>query len=448
MDDKPLSISDQTTRRVEDLFLTFFERRGYHVIPGSSLVDDSLPMTFVMSAGLVQVERGIGKPAETDGNLVLVQNCFRHFDLERIGRSDVHLSLFRMLGAFTFGAIRREERIAETWELLTRHYGLAPRDLWATYFQGDRLAGQSLPPDTETYQTWRKLGLPAERLVGLGLGQNYWRQGGNFLGGEHHRKCGPISEIWLDRGNTGHCNEPCQPGCSCGRFVEFVNILFIESQEREAIICLDSPFTETVIGVERLAMALEGVPSIFDCSEIKPLLEMIRAEERDPVCSGTERPVYERQIADHLRALLFLTADGAPPPGKGGRAYLMRRLVRELLTAQRLLGLDGEKCLPRLISSTARLCAPIHPGIPAIQDAVCQNIFDEARRFEHTLQKGFQELEQLQNRQKLPCSKEDLLVAGKGLGIPPALLMLQVEKYLTNKEELASRALSDVVKTS
>ncbi|OQY23961.1 MAG: hypothetical protein B6I34_04090, partial [Anaerolineaceae bacterium 4572_32.1] len=145
--------------KVGQRFLEYYQADGYEVIPGSSLLDPSVPMSFVMSAGLAQVETSaMLRGGRVGDRYALLQNCFRYFDLVNVGESDIHLSLFQMPGAFTFGPVSKRDTIARIWGLLTKAYGFHPDSLWVTYFAGDEVAGHTFGPDLETYQAWRRAG--------------------------------------------------------------------------------------------------------------------------------------------------------------------------------------------------------------------------------------------------------------------------------------------------
>ena len=184
-----------------EIFLETYEGLGYKVIPGSSLLDDSIPMSFVMSAGLVQVERAV-TPLFRQGNnrFALLQNCFRHFDLDRIGQSDTHLSFFRMLGAFTFGQSTDWNKSTPPgiWQHTFTIFHL--KNCGLLYFGGDTIAGNKFEPDLETYHAWREVGVRENQLLGLDGENNFWKQSAIVMGSEHASKCGPNSEIFFDRG--------------------------------------------------------------------------------------------------------------------------------------------------------------------------------------------------------------------------------------------------------
>jgi alanyl-tRNA synthetase len=381
-----------SSAQVGQTFLEYYKADGFEVIPGSSLLDPSVPMSFVMSAGLVQVETSAMLQEDGSGDrYALLQNCFRHFDLDRVGQSDMHLSLFQMPGAFTFGPASRRNRIAQTWILLTEVYGFWADALWVTYFAGDEVAGHTFEPDRETYQAWCDLGLPAERIVGLDAEHNFWKQGASIVGKEHVPKCGSNTEVFFDRGVHLSCGPACRPGCNCGRFVEFMNTLFITwhiDDETGIVRPLEEPFTETVMGTERVAMLLQGVSSVFEIDSIRPLIKCVRSFAKVPAWPVADRAQHERVLVDHVRALLFLVADGAPPPGKGGRSYLMRRLARGVLTCQMILRISDPTFTQSLVEAALYLYTGQHPQLPSARDKLLEYVAEESARFECTLKRG------------------------------------------------------------
>jgi alanyl-tRNA synthetase len=428
------SRKENDTNEVAQVFLDTYHGLGYNVLPGSSLLDDSIPMSFVMSAGLVQVERAI-TPLIRQGNnrFVLLQNCFRHFDLDRVGPSNTHISFFRMLGAFTFGPVNRLEQIHTAWDLATNTYRLPPENLWVTYFGGDTIAGKSFEPDLETYRAWREVGVREKQLLGLNREENFWKQSAMVMGPEHTSKCGPNSEIFFDRGEDLCCGPDCQPGCSCGRFVEFLNMLFITyslDEESKQIYSLEMPFTESVVGMERMAMILQGADSIYDIDSIRPLMFQARRLSKINKLGEGLCLHYERILIDHIRALLFLVSDDAPSPGKGGRAFLMRRLVRELLVSLELLGIREPLCLSDLLDRAILLYRDSKPKISSAKHTLMDYIVDEKLHLEHTLESGFARIARMFVNQNVQwISGLDILDFKKEYGLPFPML----ERFLNEK---------------
>ena len=434
-----------SSAQVGQTFLEYYEADGFEVIPGSSLLDPSVPMSFVMSAGLVQVEMSaILRGGRSGDRYALLQNCFRHFDLDQVGQSDMHLSLFQMPGAFTFGPVSKQDRVAQTWILLTNVYGFWADALWVTYFAGDEVAGHRFEPDRETYQAWRDVGVPAERIVGLGAEHNFWKQGASIVGQEHVPKCGPNTEVFFDRGAHLSCGPACRPGCNCGRFVEFVNTLFITchiDDETGVFRPLEAPFTETVMGTERVAMLLQGVSSVFEIDGIRPLIGCVRGFAKAPALPVADRARHERVLVDHIRALLFLVADGAPQPGKGGRAYLVRRLVRGVLTSQKILGISDPAFVRSLVEAALCLYASQHPRLLSAQGKMLEYIADERGRFERTLKAGQRKLDRLLRRRgDESISGEDMLNLEKCHGVPKPLLEVMLVQRQVRFSRQAYRA--------
>ena len=405
-------------------------------------------MSFVMSAGLAQVETSAKLYDDRrSGRYVLLQNCFRYFDLGNVGDSATHLSLFRMPGAFTFGPIDRYEMITQIWRLLTERYGLPADRLWVTYFAGDEVAGHAFDADLETYDAWRRVGLAPEQLVGLRAGDNFWKQGASVVGERDAPKCGPNTEVFFDRGAHLSCGPTCRPGCRCGRFVEFLNTLFITKHIDEASGVanpLKEPFTETVIGLERVAMLLQGVDSVYDIDCLRPLIAMVRSFSTSSLLPDVEQVRQVRVIVDHMRALVFLVADGAPPPGRGGRARLMRKLVREMFTAHKLLGIAQRTFYPALIDTVLRL-EPQYDRLVVAKEPLLEMLGAEQMRFERTLQAGRRRLARmLAQRTHNILSGEEMVALEKQQGIPFLLLewMLRDEEA-TYRPEAYRRARAD-----
>lgn len=428
-----------SSKEVGQAFLDYYQSYNYEVVPGSSLLDPSVPMSFVMSAGLVQVERSAARQGGRTGQrYALLQNCFRYFDLDTVGQSDLHLTLFQMPGAFTFGSVSKRACIAQIWELLTDVYGFPPEALWVTYFGGGEVAGHAFEPDRETYRAWRRVGVPAERLVGLGPDDNFWKQGPSVVGEEEAPKCGPNTEVFFDRGKELACGPDCAPGCRCGRFVEFQNTLLITrhmDDETGVVRPLEEPFIEVVVGTERVAMLLQGKSTVFEIDSLRPLIEHVRRWAQSPVLPIVDRIQHERVLVDHVRALLFLTADGAPSPGQGGRARLMRKLVRGLVTGQRLLKISDKKFMPSLVDAALALYGEQHPQLPPARDETLRYIAGEKARFEHTLQRGSHRLDRMLQQQEGRISGEDMVTLEKRHGVPEPLL----EVMLTRRQVPFSR---------
>lgn len=407
-------------------FLRYYQDNGFKLLSGTSLLDPSVPMTFVMSAGLGQIEELAEQGNQKGNRYVLLQKCFRHFDLDRIGKSHVHLSLFEMPGAFSFGQESREETLERIWLFLTEELGFDQRRLWATYFAGGEILGHQFDADKETCQAWQRIGLPSSRIVALGGDDNFWKQGIGISGGQVLRKCGPTTEVFFDRGPDWSCGPDCRPSCQCGRFVEFVNSLFIFSrvdEKTQALVTLDEPFTETVIGNERAAMLLQGKSSVFEIESIAPLIEWVQSFYKRNPSDAVDGVRSERVVVDYVRALVFLTADGAPAPGKGGRHRIMRMLIRGVLTHQKVLGIADPSFVPSLVNAMIELNQSDYPEVKEGHTHLLTYLATEGERFEKTLSKAHRRLDRLIQREgNGSISGEQALQLVKNYGFPLPLL--------------------------
>lgn len=316
-----------TCQSISDAFLALHASDGFAVLPPSSLLHESVPMSFVMSAGLIQVENDLDQVIEqTGGRFVFTQPCFRHFDVKQVGLDTTHLSLFHMSAAFHIGSSERETVLPRLWHFLTDILHLDKERLWVTYLDDEEFGR-----DQRTFDCWVSAGVDETRLIGLDQEHCFWRQRSTGQIASDGKKCGPHTEVFVERDGF-ECGEHCvvgNPGaCRCGRFVEVSNSLFIENyiSDDGSLIAADTVFSECVIGIERLAMVLQKVRDVhhvdrFDKwrKELKPILLQARAKEQETSIN---------LILDHLSAFNKLIADGAPEPGHGGRKYIMKRLVR------------------------------------------------------------------------------------------------------------------------
>lgn len=380
---------------IRQRFVGYYESMGFQSLPSAPMIDPSIPMSFVMSAGLVQVENSLAKTNQREGNqYVLVQNCFRHFDLEKVGTDDIHLSLFEMPGAFVFGPDGKNETVQRMWKLATEVLGIEKERIWISYFKGGQVMGDYLAEDIITRRAWMDLGVPEKQIIGLGTDNNYWIQGKGIEDTSITRKCGPNTELFYDRGFEKACGKDCRPGCKCGRFVEFSNSLFICSEIRQNnghIQPLENPFTETVIGAERVSMIRQKADSVFEIDEFKPIFATIKSLVDRNNLPEDSIVNSERVIADHLRGLFYLIAGGAPPPGKNGRERIIKMLIRRVITRLIVLGINVQKYIPILTMSITRNIHDINQKDKA-SNLLVEYFLSEFQRFAETINRGHRQL--------------------------------------------------------
>ncbi|MBK8988129.1 MAG: hypothetical protein IPM39_19020 [Chloroflexi bacterium] len=419
---------------IRSQFINYYQGMGFELLPRASMLHNTIPMSFVMSAGLVQVESSLAQISRDPTNkYVLIQKCFRHFDLDRVGQDDLHLSLFEMPGAFVFEKNAKEKAIIAMWQLATSVLGINPSKIWVTYFEGDQVSGEVQEKDTLTYQTWLNLGLNQERIVGRDADHNYWLQSDSLRTDVSElRKAGPNTEMFFDRDRALACGHTCQPGCRCGRFIEFANTLFISYQLRpqhNRFEPLAIPFVETVIGTERVAMITQGVSSVFETTDFVPIINLIQGYVTNKDISQDLYTSSIRIIADHLRALCVLVADGAPPPGKNGRERIIKLLIRQLITRRIILGIETDTFLPDALHVAASTFSPEEMPTGTIPRVTAYFAY-ESSRFEQTIAQGFRKLKKL-----LTCNHgrslngREIVTLEKQWGLPILLIENQLNQH-------------------
>lgn len=369
----PLLIT--SCQEISDAFLSLHQKEGFETLPPSSLIHPSVPMSFVMSAGLIQVENDLEKIVEqTGGKFAFTQPCFRHFDVKQVGTDSTHLSLFHMSAAFNIGCSKRETILPRLWHFLTKILKINKDRLWITYLDDDEFGC-----DHRTLDCWSNIGVDRTHLIGLDQEHCFWRQRSTGQIASDGKKCGPHSEVFIER--DGYiCTERCVTGnpgaCRCGHFVEVSNSLFIENyiSEERKLIPAETVFAECVIGIERLAMVLQNVPNVHRVNRFTKWEELLVKMLPTQLRSTQEKSV--NVVLDHLYAFLKLSNDGAPEPGRGGRRSIMRKLVRGAVTEMLLLGF--------LFDDIKQLTSKFFPEMAFKQ-------FDlEHLRYQKTLKKTYQ----------------------------------------------------------
>jgi len=357
-------------------FVDYFAGRGHQPLPSSPLVPHGDPTLLFTNAGMVQFKDAFTGAAEPPHpRAVTVQKCLRvsgkHNDLENVGPSPRHHTFFEMLGNFSFGDYFKAEAIEWGWELVTKVWGLPPERLFATVFRDD----------DDAWALWRKLsGLPAERILRCGEKDNFWAMG-------ETGPCGPCSEIFVD----------CDPersavgwdeGTESGRYLEIWNLVFMQF-ERDASGAtrpLPKPSIDTGAGLERVAAVLAGGGSNYDTDLFRPILDGAATLAETSYGVDRERDVSLRVVADHLRAVAFLLADGVIPTNEG-RGYVVRRLLRRAVRHGMRLGFE-EPFLCRLLPLVDEAMAGAYPELAATRAASEETVRSEEEKFLSTVATG------------------------------------------------------------
>jgi alanyl-tRNA synthetase len=381
----------KTGAELREGFLRYFEEEGHLRLPSGSVIpppDDQ--STLFTVAGMQPLRRffvGLEEPPSL--RLVTVQKVMRaggkHNDLDDVGRTERHASFFEMLGNFSIGDYFKDGAIELAWEFVLERLRFPEEKLWATVFAGDAELG--LGEDEDAVRGWLKVGVPRDRIVALPRAENFWQAA-------ETGPCGPNTEIYLDRGEELGCGRPeCAPGCECERFLEFWNLVFMEFDLRGdgSLAPLPKQNVDTGLGLERTAMLLQGVGSIFEIDSMQALMHVVEERTGAAYGSSPEATTAHRVLCDHSRAMTFLVADGVVPDNEG-RGYVLRRVIRRSVQHARKIGLDSVWPLTRVVVEQLH---PWYPELSENADHVERVVRVEEERFAQTLERGLRLFEEV-----------------------------------------------------
>ena len=373
-----------TGNDIRSTFLRFFEQRGHRIVKSASLVPKDDPTLLFNNAGMVQFKDVVlGLEKRDYVRAATAQKCVRaggkHNDLENVGRTARHHTFFEMLGNFSFGDYFKEGAIAFAWEFLTQTISLPPEKLWITIFRDD----------DEAFEIWHKqIGIPAERIVRMGEKDNFWSMGDTG-------PCGPCSEIHIDQGPALGTGPEDVLGGEGDRYLELWNLVFMQYDRDAAgnLTPLPQQVIDTGMGLERIAGILQGVQSTYDTDLLRPMISTVEELIEKAYGSDEHDDVSMRVIADHIRAVCFLLADGVRPENTG-RGYVLRRIIRRAARHGKMLGFS-EPFLYRLVDPFTRLMGQAYPELETHQSYVTKLLLSEEERFLNTLHQGLRELDSL-----------------------------------------------------
>jgi alanyl-tRNA synthetase len=393
-----------TSDEIRERYLSFFEERGHKRIPSASLVPSAHDASALLTvAGMHPLKPYfLGQQAPPAPRLTSCQKVFRTVDIDNVGNTARHLTFFEMLGNFSFGDYFKQDAIAFAWELSREVFGFADSNIWVTVFEGDE--GLGLGPDEEAIELWSALGLPAERIVRCPRSENFWQAGPTG-------PCGPCSELYIDRG-VEHGSPDDLPGGENERFLEYWNLVFMQyDQERAGLGTgsnepgsvlkpLPARNIDTGLGLNRMAAILQGKQSVFETDQFQPLIELgeqlsgVRYGSdlaSSPASSGegdSDRAL--RILADHARAMTFLTADGVVPSNED-RGYVLRRVMRRAI--QQGLALElAPGFLTRYSARVREIMGGAYPELFEQADATDMWLSAEEEGFGRTLAQGMEML--------------------------------------------------------
>ncbi len=360
-------------KEVRSKFIDFWVSKGSKHYPSFSLIPDDPSLLFTI-AGMVPFKPyylGIEKP-ET-ARAVTSQKCVRTNDIDNVGRTARHHTFFEMLGNFAWGDYFKKEAITWGWDFLTGIMGL----------EADRMSVTIYEEDEEAYDVWRRIvGVPDERIFRFGKDGNFW-----FMGAQG--PCGPCSEIMYDQGPEFSCGRPeCAVGCDCDRYLEIWNLVFtqFDLQKDGSLVPLPKKNIDTGMGLERLTSIVQRVKTDFETDLFMPMID--RACSMGGVRYGDDprSDLAVRVIADHIRSVAFMIADGILPSNEG-RGYVLRRLLRRAVRFGRLLGVE-RPFLPDFLPDVIELMADPYRELTDNRLTIEQIIDVEEKRFGRTLAQG------------------------------------------------------------
>lgn len=404
-------------------YIQFFVEKNHAQISGQSLIPENDPTVLFTTAGmhpLIPYILGEHHPAGT--RLVNYQKCIRTGDIEEVGDPS-HLTFFEMLGNWSLGNYFKEEAVSMSWEFLTSEnwLNIDPDKLSVTVFAGE----EGIDRDETTAQLWRSRGIPDERIYFLPRSDNWWGPAGAT------GPCGPDTEMFIDTGREA-CGEECRPGCSCGKYFEIWNDVFMQYRKTEEgqFVSMERKCVDTGMGIERTIAILQGKQSVYETEAFSDILAGLGKISGFTYGEDEQNDVSLRIIADHLRTSVFILGDErGVTPSNVGQGYILRRLIRRAVRHGKKLGIEGD-FLSSLSSAVIAQYREAYPELSGKEEFVASELRGEEQKFYATLLKGEHEFEKM-----LPN-----LMKGKTRIIPGRLAFKLYDTYgfpLELTEELA-----------
>ena len=364
------------------MFLEFFESKGHLAMKSFSLVPHNDNSLLLINSGMAPLKPYFtGQEIPPRRRVTTCQKCIRTGDIENIGKTARHGTFFEMLGNFSFGDYFKTEAIHWSWEFLTEVVGLDPDRLYPSVYQDD----------DEAFDIWNKeIGIAPERIFRFGKEDNFWEHGSG--------PCGPCSEIYYDRGEKYGCGKPgCTVGCECDRYIEVWNNVFsqFDNDGHGHYSELKQKNIDTGMGLERLAVVVQDVDSLFTVDTNKALLDRVCALSNKEYQKDHETDVSLRIVTDHIKSCTFMISDGIMPSNEG-RGYVLRRLLRRAARHGRKLGIEG-KFLAELSKTVIELSKDGYPELEEKQSMIFKVLTEEEDKFNKTIDQGLAILAEMED---------------------------------------------------
>ena len=372
------------------MFLDFFESKGHLAMKSFSLVPHNDNSLLLINSGMAPLKPYFtGQEIPPRTRVCTCQKCIRTGDIENIGKTARHGTFFEMLGNFSFGDYFKKEAITWSWEFLTEVVGL----------DADRLYPSVYVDDDEAFALWRDvIGVPEEKIFRFGKADNFWEHGSG--------PCGPCSEIYYDRGEKYGCGSPdCKVGCECDRFIEVWNNVFTQfnGDGKGNYTELEHKNIDTGMGLERLAVVVQDVDSLFTVDTNKALLDRVCELAKTEYQKDHDKDISLRIVTDHIKSCTFMISDGIMPSNEG-RGYVMRRLLRRAARHGRKLGIEG-KFLAPLSETVIALSKDGYPELEEKKAMILKVLSEEEDKFNKTIDQGLNILAEMEAEMAAAGSK-------------------------------------------
>ena len=367
------------------MFLEFFESKEHLSMKSFSLVPHNDNSLLIINSGMAPLKPYFtGQEIPPKRRVTTCQKCIRTGDIENVGKTARHGTFFEMLGNFSFGDYFKREAIHWSWEFLTEYVGLDANRLYPSVYE----------EDDEAFEIWNKeIGIAAERIFRFGKADNFWEHGAG--------PCGPCSEIYYDRGEQYGCGKPdCTVGCDCDRYMEVWNNVFTQfnNDGKGHYTELEQKNIDTGMGLERLAVVVQDVDSIFDVDTLQTLRNKVCEMAGVTYKEDEQKDISIRLITDHIRSVTFMVSDGIMPSNEG-RGYVLRRLLRRAARHGRILGIK-DKFLSKLCETVIEGSKDGYPELEEKKDFILKVLSEEEDKFNKTIDQGLTILADMEERVK------------------------------------------------
>jgi len=367
------TVKSYGVNELRKMFLEFFESKGHLKMKSFSLIPHNDNSLLLINSGMAPLKPYFtGQEIPPRRRVTTCQKCIRTGDIENVGKTARHGTFFEMLGNFSFGDYFKNEAIEWSWEFLTKVVGIDENRLYPSIYQDD----------DEAFEIWhKKIGIPEDRIFRFGKEDNFWEHGAG--------PCGPCSEIYYDRGEKYGCGKPgCTVGCDCDRYMEVWNNVFtqFENDGNGNYTELIQKNIDTGMGLERLAVVVQDVDSIFDVDTLQALRNKVCEFAGVSYKEDEAKDVSIRLITDHIRSATFMISDGIMPTNEG-RGYVLRRLIRRAARHGRLLGIDGT-FLAKLSETVIEGSKDGYPELDEKREFIFNVLQQEEAKFNKTIDQG------------------------------------------------------------